>query len=287
MSKESLSKDKLKNSKTYKLFVNRHNQTNLEDIEQKPLDKPKFPALGEWEWDDIRYDWYDNGRGMYYDEIEHNSYDDIADADFQEDLLNEDVEDHLSSEKVKTPRGTFRVYDGTWEDFKNEPDVKEWGLWFTYIDEDNKSDFDVEYNIMHNSRKQHAVAVKYRLKRKLALEHPDVVSESVKDNKTALNEGIWALPFSKNKANKLKELMSNKLEYTEELLDNLYDLTGDDALFDDIEHRIDDEEYQGKDARELLKEYLKVILDAYEKEPEAFSDNLDYDAAKILKELIK
>lgn len=80
--------------------------------------------------------------------------------------------------------------------------------------------------------------------------------------------------------------MSNKLEYTEELLDDLYNLTGDDALFDDIESRIDTEEYQGRDARELLKEYLKVILDAYEKEPEAFSDNLDYDAAKILKELI-
>ena len=81
--------------------------------------------------------------------------------------------------------------------------------------------------------------------------------------------------------------MSKPLKYSDELLDDLYDLTGDDALFDDIESRIDNEEYQGKDARELLKEYLKIILDAYEKEPEAFSDNLDYDAAKILKELIR
>ena len=65
------------------------------------------------------------------------------------------VEQHVS-DKIKTPRGEFRVYDGTWVDFQNEDDTKEWGLWFEY------STDDILYKIMHNYEKQHAIAVIYK-----------------------------------------------------------------------------------------------------------------------------
>lgn len=37
------------------------------------VNKPDIKAKGEWVWDDVKYDWYDNGRKMYYTEIVHDN----------------------------------------------------------------------------------------------------------------------------------------------------------------------------------------------------------------------
>lgn len=39
---------------------------------------PKIRALGKWEWDEVRCDWYDTGRKMYLIEIERNSTQDAS-----------------------------------------------------------------------------------------------------------------------------------------------------------------------------------------------------------------
>jgi len=45
------------------------NLTRNYQVTVKDEDKPDIPAKGEWVWDDVKYDWYDNGRKMYYTEI--------------------------------------------------------------------------------------------------------------------------------------------------------------------------------------------------------------------------
>ena len=76
------------------------------------------------------------------------------------DTLKEDV----SEEILKTPRGDFKIYKGTWRDFKNEADYDDWGFWFDHsIPEDAAySDLEKWYKIMHNHKNNNAIAVLYK-----------------------------------------------------------------------------------------------------------------------------
>ena len=49
--------------------------------------------------------------------------------------------------------------------------------------------------------------------------------------------GTWALPNTKEKANALQELMQKPLKANNKSKDKLYDLYGDDELFDEIDDR--------------------------------------------------
>lgn len=72
--------------------------------------------------------------------------------------IDEAVEDNITAKSVvETPRGNFKLYQGTVEDFDNEEDRADWGIWFQHYPEDRD---DVEYTIFHNYKKQHAIAVK-------------------------------------------------------------------------------------------------------------------------------
>lgn len=42
-------------------------------IKDENIDKPKIPAQGKWEWDEVKQDWFDTERKMYYTEIVRNS----------------------------------------------------------------------------------------------------------------------------------------------------------------------------------------------------------------------
>lgn len=99
--------------------------------------------------------------GEIKNSMETKKYDD----DFEE-VLDEAVEDKTTTtaERLRTPRGTFRVYEGTWEDFKNEEDQDDWGFWFDYYLPEDAAWQDSEkwYKIMHNSKDQSAVAVLYK-----------------------------------------------------------------------------------------------------------------------------
>ena len=66
---------------------------------------------------------------------------------------------------LKTPRGDFEIYEGTWKDFNNEADRDDWGLWFEhFLPEDASSMAEVTdyYKIFHNHRDNSAIAVLYK-----------------------------------------------------------------------------------------------------------------------------
>ena len=68
-----------------------------------------------------------------------------------------------------------------------------------------------------------------------------------------LNEGTWSFPEDLEQVNQLKVLLSKPLP-KEKAEDVLYDLIGDDELFDDIE-----EAEPGSDVRYLVKARLKEL----------------------------
>ena len=91
--------------------------------------------------------------------------DDIdADRDYhlRKKGLKEEVEEKISEETIRTPRGTFKVYKGTKRDFNEEPDREDWGLWFNhYYPEDAEwKDTLKQYDIYHNHKNDSAIAVK-------------------------------------------------------------------------------------------------------------------------------
>ena len=84
---------------------------------------------------------------------------------YKEDgTLKEEVEDKETKETIRTPRGTFELYDGTYRDFKAEEDSEDWGLWFDHYYPDDVAWEDTEkwYKIFHNHVNNHAIAVLYK-----------------------------------------------------------------------------------------------------------------------------
>ena len=86
---------------------------------------------------------------------------DYGDVDIS---LNEQVEDHLSTEELKTSRGTFKIYDGTWEDFKDEDDSDDWKFWFTHSYPENVPGWEVEkvYKIVYRDEPASVIAIIYK-----------------------------------------------------------------------------------------------------------------------------
>ena len=98
--------------------------------------------------------------------------------------------------------------------------------------------------------------------------------------------GTWALPNTKEKANALKELMQKPLKANSKAEDKLYNLYGDDELFDDIIDRRA-EEGTNYDLRFLVATYIKGTLDYLKKSPESFYVKFDSEALKILESMGK
>lgn len=61
---------------------------NLEDA----VSEPNIPAKGKWEWDEVKYDWYDTGRGAYYEEIlkQHKVGDAMPEAEALAQIIKAD-----------------------------------------------------------------------------------------------------------------------------------------------------------------------------------------------------
>lgn len=93
--------------------------------------------------------------------------------------------------------------------------------------------------------------------------------------------GTWALPNTKQKAEKLQELFREPIYSNQETKDALYDLYGDDELFDDI----DGAEYK-EDIRYLIACYLDKMIKYYNEKPECFNVQFDKNAIKILKAIV-
>lgn len=54
------------------------------------------------------------------------------DGDIKKDT-NESLEEDITNNKLDTPRGTFDIYPGTWKEFKEDPEYKDWGMWFEHF----------------------------------------------------------------------------------------------------------------------------------------------------------
>ena len=98
--------------------------------------------------------------------------------------------------------------------------------------------------------------------------------------------GTWALPNTKEKAQALQELMQKPLKANDKSKDKLYDLYGDDGLFDDIDDRRY-EEGKDYDIRFLVATYINNSLEYYKKSPEKFNLKFDKEAIKILEIIVK
>ena len=98
--------------------------------------------------------------------------------------------------------------------------------------------------------------------------------------------GTWALPNTTEKAKALHELMQKPLKANSKAESKLYNLYGDDELFDDIiDRRVEDG--TNYDLRFLVATYIKGTLDYLKKSPESFYVKFDQEAIKILEQIVK
>lgn len=81
-----------------------------------------------------------------------------------------------------------------------------------------------------------------------------------------INEGTWSLPFTEDKVDELEYLMKQPID-PEVASDILYDIFGDDDLFDQINNWADD---GADDVRILIKDKLKEYLQQYQENPDSF-----------------
>ena len=74
----------------------------------------------------------------------------------------ESLKEESENKKLKTPRGTFDIYNGSWKDFQNDEKYKDWGVWFEHFlpdDADWKHTTEY-YKVMSDGN--HAIAVLFR-----------------------------------------------------------------------------------------------------------------------------
>ena len=98
--------------------------------------------------------------------------------------------------------------------------------------------------------------------------------------------GTWALPNTKKKAEELQKLFKNPIYSNESTKDTIYDLYGDDDLFDAISDR-EYEEGSDYDIRFVIACHLNSMIEYYEKSPKCFNVKFDKGAIKILKKIVK
>lgn len=105
-----------------------------------------------------------------------------------------------------------------------------------------------------------------------------------RDARCLVSEGTWSLPFTKQKATKLLQLMAKPLMGGPggPASKALYPLLGSDSFFDEI-----DGYYTSKDVRGGIAGEVEDLLRQYAQHPEHFRDKLDDETKKILMKIAK
>ena len=116
---------------------------------------------------------------------------------------------------------------------------------------------------------------------KCVVEGVKKIAKKVKEKKT-MKEGTWSHPYTQEKAQKLATLMENPIN-PKEATDKLYDLVGDDILFDSF-HEAEDNKVE--DVRPEVRSYIKEILERYNEKPEDFKQKFEDEALEILQSMI-
>lgn len=94
-----------------------------------------------------------------------------------------------------------------------------------------------------------------------------------------LVEGSWAVPYTLEQAKELEELLSKPLPADQASKDILYNLMGDDKLFDQIDASEDE---GNKDVRPLIRSCLREWLQQYQDSPETFRSKFETQALDLL-----
>lgn len=97
-----------------------------------------------------------------------------------------------------------------------------------------------------------------------------------------LKEGTWALPYTAKKANKIGLLLQGLLKgdyTTEKVTDALYNLYGDDMLFDELASV--NKNYVG-----IVQKHIKGLIAQYEKHPEQFDSKFEPEALEALRKVL-
>jgi len=103
-------------------------------------------------------------------------------------------------------------------------------------------------------------------------------SKENKESKKYIAEGCWSYPYTEDKAKKLFALFEKPL-VAKEAKDVLYDLVGDDTLFDALDKA---EEKSSSDVRPEIKIHIKNMLEMYHKQPGDFKYGFEPKALEIL-----
>jgi hypothetical protein len=99
--------------------------------------------------------------------------------------------------------------------------------------------------------------------------------------------GTWSLPVTVYQAGELvkviKDLEKSDIETVMGIEDKLYDVLGDDDLFDEI-----DAEFQklGPKLASIVKKHLAAVLREYERDSELFKEDFSPGALHILEEIV-
>lgn len=99
--------------------------------------------------------------------------------------------------------------------------------------------------------------------------------------------GAWSLPFTVEKATKLKQMIAElpsrktwdrgETSIPEDIIDEFHEVYGDDALWDDL-----GKVKSGKEAAQVVKENLGSLLAYYKESPTAFKDKPSKECLEIL-----
>lgn len=111
--------------------------------------------------------------------------------------------------------------------------------------------------------------------KKLKEEVKDTTKEAVKKK-----AGTWALPDTKEKAEQLQKLMESPIEADSEVYNKLYDIYGDDKLFDEIDQAME------KGDIEDIRNIIKVELGESIKNIDSWKNKPDAQTIDILKQIV-
>lgn len=95
--------------------------------------------------------------------------------------------------------------------------------------------------------------------------------------------GTWELPNTQHRALRLKKLMEKPLLMRQNPQRELYDIFGDDDLYDELDRYLDSPDY---DVRFLVKMHVNYYLNDYSEHPKNYTVKLSEKARVILESII-
>ena len=102
-----------------------------------------------------------------------------------------------------------------------------------------------------------------------------------------INDGTWALPWTKAKVEELKKILNTKYGTLNDLTNDIYSVVGDDELFDWL---YDTEDRNGNFNNESAKNYIKrrvyQFINQYEENPNDFVDEPEEGVIEELKKIV-